>query len=606
MPESLMVKIVLIGLLGVGAQWVAWRTGKPAIALMLIAGILAGPVFGIIDPERDFGALQEPVIKLAVAVILFAAGLSLNFRDLRHAGPAVLRLVVIGVPLGAVLGTLASHYAAGLPLGISALFGGIMVVTGPTVIGPMLRTLRVPARTRDILKWEGIVNDPIGALLGAAIYGYITYAGVSRDAMAIGFDIAAAAAIAIGIGVALGFAVTTLFPRGYVPEFLKAPVLLVIVISGFVLADVIKHETGLITVTVMGVVMANRPMYSSAALKRFKEDLAVLLISGVFIILSATLDYQVIAHFRVRFILFLVLLLFVIRPATVLASLAFSKVPWRERLFVAWIAPRGIVAVAVTGLFSLRLADYGFIGARELQSLGFAVVIVTIFAHSLTASWLAQRLGIDKGKGLGVLLVGANGWTTAFGAALRQYDIPVTIADTSKFALRAARKKDLDVHRGDVLDEANEDELDMGQFQQVIAATDNDSYNALVCSDLAPEIGVDRLSQTGHDEERPSHGRARVLLPSGAPIDALEQRIAAGWTFSRTRITEKFGYDQFREQLPEAAEPVAVIDEEKNLRVFSTDARPVIAPGDSIIAFYPPEPPRKAPEKRKADAASRA
>jgi NhaP-type Na+/H+ or K+/H+ antiporter len=600
LPESLMVKIALIGLLGVGAQWVAWRTGKPAIALMLLAGIIAGPVLGIIDPERDFGALQEPVIKLAVAVILFAAGLSLNFRDLRHAGPAVLRLVVIGVPLAAVLGTLAAHYAAGLPLGISALFGGIMVVTGPTVIGPMLRTLRVPPRTRDILKWEGIVNDPIGALLGAAIYGYITYAGVSRDAMAIGFDIAAAAAVAVGIGVALGFAVTTLFPRGYVPEFLKAPVLLVLVIGGFVLADIIKHETGLITVTVMGVVMANRPMFAGTALRRFKEDLAVLLISGVFIILSATLDYQVIQHFRLRFVLFLVLLLFVIRPMTVLASLLFSSVPWRERLFVAWIAPRGIVAVAVTGLFSLRLADYGFIGARELQSLGFAVVIVTIFAHSLTASWFAQRLGIDRGKGLGVLLVGANGWTTAFGAALKQYDVPVTIADTSKFALRAARKKDLDVYRGDVLDEEGHDELDMGQFQQVIAATDNDSYNALVCSDLGPEVGVDRLSQTGHDEQRPSHARARVLLPSGAPIEELEQRIAAGWTFSRTKITEKFGYDQFREQLPEGAESVVVMDEEKNLLVFSTDARPVIAPGDSIIAFYPPEPPRKAAVKRKA------
>ncbi|MCM8729675.1 cation:proton antiporter [Hephaestia sp. GCM10023244] len=602
MSESLMVKMALIGLLGVGAQWVAWRTGRPAIVLMLIAGIIAGPVLGWIVPERDFGDLQEPIIKLAVAVILFAAGLSLNFRELRHAGPAVLRLMVIGVPVGALLGTLAAHYAAGLPLGISAVFGGIMVVTGPTVIGPMLRTLRVPARTRDILKWEGIVNDPIGALLGAAIYGYITYAGVSRDAMAIGFDMAGAAAIAVAIGVALGYAVTTLFPRGYVPEFLMAPVLLVTVIGGFVLADVIKHETGLITVTVMGVVMANRPMYSSIALRRFKEDLAVLLISGVFIILSATLDYQVIAHFRLRFVLFLVLLLFAIRPATVLASLAFSAVPWRERLFVAWIAPRGIVAVAVTGLFSLRLADLGFIGARELQSLGFAVVIVTIFAHSFSASWWARRLGIDQGKELDVLLIGANGWTNAFGSALKQYGLAVTVADTSKFALRGARKHELAVHLGDVLDEATQSQLDMGRFQQVIAATENDAYNALVCSDLGPELGVERLAQTGHDEDRPSHVRARVLLPSGASIEALEERIAAGWTFSRTRITEKFGYDRFREQLPEGAEPVALLDEEGNLLLFSTKARPVIEPGDSVIAFYPPEPPRRPPSRSNADA----
>lgn len=166
----MLVKFALIGLLGIGAQWIAWRTGKPAIALMLIAGVLAGPVTGLIDPQRDFGALQQPIIKLAVAVILFEGGLSLNFRDLRHAGPAVLRLVVIGVPVGLVLGTGAAFFGAGLPLGISALFGGILVVTGPTVIGPMLRSLRVPARVRDTLKWEGIVNDPIGALLAVAIY----------------------------------------------------------------------------------------------------------------------------------------------------------------------------------------------------------------------------------------------------------------------------------------------------------------------------------------------------------------------------------------------------------------------------------------------------
>ncbi|CAN0598914.1 unnamed protein product, partial [Laminaria digitata] len=168
---------------------------------------------------------------------------------------------------------------------ISALLGGIMIVTGPTVIGPMLRTLRVPARVRNILKWEGIVNDPIGALLAVGIYAYITYEGANANIAVISMDVLAASFIAGLIGAGLGFAVTWLFPRGLVPEYLKAPFLLVTVIAGFVIADLIKHETGLITVTVMGIVMGNRQIYSSQALYRFKEDLAVLLISGVFIIL---------------------------------------------------------------------------------------------------------------------------------------------------------------------------------------------------------------------------------------------------------------------------------------------------------------------------------
>ena len=512
--DSLMVKIALIGVAGVGAQWIAWRTGKPAIALMLIMGVLVGPVSslipldmfrgGLINPERDFGALMEPIIKLAVAVILFEGGLSLNFRELRHAGWAVMRMVVIGVPIGWVLGTLAAHYGAGLSWSVSALFGGILVVTGPTVIGPMLRSLRVGARVSNILKWEGIVNDPIGALLAVFIFAYITYGGAGSNIAAISFDVIASTFIAALLGGALGWAVTWFFPRGYVPEYLKAPMLLITVIGGFVLADIIQHETGLVTVTIMGVVMANRPMFSSHALRRFKEDLAVLLISGVFIMLSATLDWGVITSFQTtssdpiegvaRFIGFLVLLLFFVRPVTVLTALMFSSVPWRERLFIAWIAPRGIVAVAITGLFALRLVDFGIEGAEALIPLSFGVVIATIFAHGFSASWWARKLGIDKGAANGVLIVGANRWTIDFGELLKKMEIPVTIADPSQYALRAAKRHELDIYRGDILDEVTQEHLDLGQFQELIAATDNNAYNALICDDLGPEMGYDSVS----------------------------------------------------------------------------------------------------------------
>ena len=380
--DSLMVKIALIGVLGVGAQWIAWRTGRPAIALMLLTGLIAGPVLGIIDPERDFGALQEPIIKLAVAVILFDGGLSLNFRELRHAGPAVLRLVILGVPIGWALGTAAAYYGAGLPLELAALFGGVMVVTGPTVIAPLLRSLNVPPRVKHMLKWEAIVNDPIGALIAVGVFSYMTHGG-GATASNIVIDVVAASLLAILIGVAAGFALTTAYLRGWIPEYLKAPILLTSVIAVFVLSDIIMHETGLITVTVMGVVMANRETYSSHMLRRFKEDLTILLVSGVFIILSATLDWQVVQNFQLRFLLFLLLLLFVVRPLTIMTALLFTRIPFRERLFVAWVAPRGIVAVAVTGLFALRLTDYGVPGAEALVPLGFGVVIVTI---SRTAS----------------------------------------------------------------------------------------------------------------------------------------------------------------------------------------------------------------------------
>lgn len=606
--DSLMVKIALIGALGIGAQWVAWRTGRPAIALMLIAGIIAGPVLGFINPENDFGTLLEPIVKLAVAVILFEGGLSLNFRDLRHAGWPTLRLVLVGVPIGWALGTFAAHYGADLSWEVSALFGGILVVTGPTVIGPMLRNLRVGPRVRDILKWEGIVNDPIGALLAVGIYAYVTYEGRSgapigdAEFYAVIINVAAASFVAGLIGAGLGFGLTWLFPRGLVPEYLKAPMLLISVILGFVVADLIMHETGLITVTIMGVVMANRQVYSSHALHRFKEDLAVLLISGVFILLSAQLDWETMEKFQARFIIFLVLLLFVVRPVTVLVSLLFSAVPWRERLFIAWIAPRGIVAVAITGLFAIRLVDYGITDAEALVPLSFAVVIVTIFAHGFSAGWLAARLGIEESKGEEILIVGANNWTIELGAFIKSLGIPVTIADTSKFALRGARRRELEVHRGDILDEAHNDAIDMGRFQHLIAATDNESYNQLICADLGPEMGYEQITQIAADNESATRiMRGRVLMEEAVGFGDLIDRVREGWIFSKTRLTEKYSYKDLTKNLDSGEQPVAVLKSDKRLLFFSVQARPVVEEGDVIISFVAPETPEERAAKKAAE-----
>lgn len=589
--DSLLVKFALIGLLGIGAQWIAWRINKPAIALMLVAGILAGPVSGLIVPARDFGTLQQPIIKLAVAVILFEGGLSLNLRDLRHAGGPVTRLIVVGVPLGWTLGTAAAHYGAGLTWGVSALFGGILVVTGPTVIGPMLRTLRVPPSVRDTLKWEGIVNDPIGALLAVAIFGYISYHGAQGSAIAVGANVLGATVIAGAIGAVLGLAITTAFRRGAIPEYLKAAVVLVTVIAGFVAADVIKHETGLITVTVMGVVMANRPTASSAALRHFKEDLAVLLVSGVFVILSATLDWDVIARFQWRFLIFLGLLLFVVRPVTVLVSLAFSAMPWRERLFIAWIAPRGIVAVAVTGLFALRLAELRGAEANALVPLAFGVVVATILAHGFSGAWVARRLGIDQGRSDAVLLVGANPFTAALGLALEDLGLTVLVADTAKFPLRAVRKHELDVQLGDVLDESVQEQIDIGQFQQIIAATDSDAYNALISADLGPELGTEKLAQIAAEPDgRGSRSKGRVLFENAIPGDELQTRIERGWTFGKTRLTDKFGFGDYRSRQRPGAEPLAILKPDGRLLLFSTLVQPLVDAGDTILTFAPPEP----------------
>lgn len=585
--DQLIVKLALIGVLGIGAQWLAWRAGKPAIALMLAAGIVAGPVLHLLDPERDLGPLREPVVKLAVAVILFEGGLSLNLRELRLAGRAVGRLIVIGVPVGWALGAAAAYWGAGLSRGVSALFAGILVVTGPTVIGPLLRTLRVPPRVRDTLKWEGIINDPIGALLAIAIFSYLSYAGPDRGVGGILLTVGGATLAAAAIGGALGWAITAAFPRGYVPEYLKAPVVLVTVIAGYVAANLVLGETGLITVTVMGAVIANRPNQSTAALRHFKEDLAVLLISGVFIILSATLDWSVIERFQLRFVLFLALLLLVVRPVTVLVSLAFSDVPWRERLFIGWVAPRGVVAIAVTGLFAIRLKDIGAPDADALVPLVFGVVVATILAHGFSAPWVARRFGLLQGEGDRVLLVGANEFTVALGEALEAAEVGVTVADTGKFALRTASKRGLATYRGDVLDEITQQSLDLAQFQQVVVATDNDAYNSLVCADLRPELGSERLAQTAPEL---GQARGRTLFENPRSVEDLSDRVTAGWAFARTRLSEVYGWAEYQARIEDGAEPLAVL-RGTAVTLFSAELTSSAGPGDVILALVPPELP---------------
>ncbi|HWW63680.1 MAG TPA: sodium:proton antiporter [Sphingomonadaceae bacterium] len=590
--------IALIGILGVGAQWVAWRTNWPAIALLLFAGLVAGPLTGIIQPQRDFGAMLDPAISIAVAIILFVGGLSLNFRELRHAEGAVSRLVLIGVPLAWVMGALTCYYVAGLVWPVAILFSGILVVTGPTVVIPLLRQLNIGARPRAALKWEAIVNDPIGALFAVVTYEYLLHA---EDGGTVFGTVAmvATAAIAAGlIGFAAAYVIAWLFPRGHVPEFLKSPVLLVMVIGAFVLSNMVQQETGLLAVTVMGVSLANMRLEGFRDFQHFKENITVLLVSGVFILLSASLNLDVLKQFEWRFIGFVAVLLLVVRPASVLASLAFSRMPWPERLFIAWIAPRGIVAVAVSGLFALRLNRLGYGDGFTLVALSFAVVGATIVAHGFTARLFARWLGIEAETKQGVLIVGATSWSLSLAEYLRQQGVPVTLSETSWQRLSPARAMGIPSFHGEILSEAAQDRIDLGQFQLLVATTDNEAYNALVCTEFAPELGRDAVYQLGSaagDDPRhlPKTLRGRALFASGLGVEDLRAREQAGWTFRKTKVGEQFDFDAVKAALPDEADLLLLLRKNGTMRFFTHASRPTPEIGDTVISYAPPRATRQ-------------
>lgn len=604
MEEQALV-IALVGVLGIGAQWVAWRTGWPAIVLMLAAGFLAGPVLGIMDPEHAFGDLLEPMISIGVALILFEGGLSLDFREFRKYGGGVWRLVVFGVPLGWLFGSLAGYYVAGLVWPVAILFAGILVVTGPTVVIPLLRQSAVQQRPAALLKWEAIVNDPFGALCAVIAYEYFRSTSVTGGTA---YDVVPEIAIAAGIAGLIGFGAAWViawsFPRGLVPEFLKVPVLLVAVVGTFVLCNMIEHEAGLLAVTVMGIALANMHVSSLRSIHPFKQNIAVLLVSGIFILLSAGLDIDQLRQFEWQFGLFLLALLFVVRPATVLISLLFSDVPWNERLFLAWIAPRGIVLVAICGLFALRLEDLGYADGTILVGLSFAVVVTTIVAHGFTVDIVARLLKVKGASRPGMLIVGSTPWTVALAKQMHDMDTPVMLVDTSWQRLKPARAAGLPTYHGEILNEATEHNIDLTPYQALIAATDNEAYNTLVCSEFAPEIGTDRVYQLGETQEDSDHRaipaslRGRALFTTGFGVDDVHQRQQEGWVFRRTKLSEKFDVEDAREKLPEAGSMLLLIEPDGEMRFFTHAAAPEPKPGDTIISYSPPR--SKTPEEQAA------
>lgn len=582
----------LVGALGVGSQWLAWRVRLPGIVLMLVAGLIAGPATGLFVPARDIGPITAPLISLAVAVILFEGGLSLDLHKLGDARAGVLRLVVIGAPLGWLLSTLALRYGAGLSWEAATVFGGIMIVTGPTVIAPLLRQARLARRPAALLQWEAIVNDPLGALAAVLAFEVVLVLQSGVPAGAAAADLAVGIGFATLLGFASGFGIARAFWRGWVPEYMKVPALFAVLLLTFALSDAVLHESGLLAVTVMGLVIANADLPSYEELRRFKEHATVLLVSGVFILLAASLDLASLDLLTWRAVLFVTLVVFVARPVTVLISLIGTGLPRQERLLIALTGPRGVVLVAVAGLFGERLAELGIEDGALIGPLAFALVVATVVLHGFTLAPFARALGLAGADVPGVLLVGGSRFTAGLAKVLKGAGVPVLVTDPNHGRLGWARAAGVPTFYGDILGEAAEQSVENLAYQTLIAASDNDAYNTLVATDLAPEFGRAKVWQIARAKE----GKARHALPAqlggrgfgaGRTQAEFEALLAEGWTFRVTRLTEEFGFEDWREKRPGAI-LLGRLSEKGDFSFVKEEKLPKSPPGTRLISLLPP------------------
>lgn len=591
--DDIVLKLAVVGVAGIAAQWFAWRLHLPAIVLLLVAGFVAGPATGFLDPAEDFGSIYRPMVSIAVAIILFEGGLTLNFKEISETSTAVRRIIMYAGPLTWGMAALAAHHIGGLSWPTAIVLGAILVVTGPTVIMPLLRQAQLDARPASLLRWEAIVNDPIGALFAVVAFEVIlVYIGLHQaDNLVV--------LVLVGFGAAIlgGFAAAKLivwsFVRGHVPEYLKAPVLLASVVAVYAATNMVLEEAGLLTVTVMGLVLANSRIASLTDMRRFKETITTLLVSGVFIILTASLSLDDIRSLDWRAALFVAALLFVIRPVAILLATVRSGATIQERLLSAWIAPRGVVAVAVSGLFGTLLADVGVEDAGRMVAFTFAVVVTTILLHGFTLAPLASFLKLKKASRPGILIVGGSRWSTALASKLKEAEVPVMLADQNWNHLAEARLANIPVYFGEVLSEAAHHSIDPKRFSNLIATGDNDAYNALVCTDFGPELGRSHVYQIGRIDEKARQALSFTL--GGRPLTKtpvsfldLRERLLQGWTFQLTRLTDEFNWEAYEASRPEGALILLWIKPSGTI-VFASTAATSPGQNDRILSFAKPK-----------------
>lgn len=585
--------LALLAVLGMGAQWLGWRLHMPAIVMLTLAGLLAGPVTGWIRPSADLGAALEPIIKLSVAAILFEGGLSLRLHELRQAAAGVRRLITLGVVFSLLLGALAAHYVGGLAWPVALVFGAIIVVTGPTVIIPLLRQARLKRRPASYLKWEGIVNDPTGAILAVLAFEYFVQAesgGLSHILLRLGLGLAVACALGGGVAWLLGWA----YRRGAVPEYLKGPLALAAAFAVYALANGVLEEAGLLAATLLGVVLGNLNLPSIEEIRRFKEYIAILLVSAVFLLLTADLDPAILQKLDWRSAALLAAVLLLVRPLAIYAATVGAGMDPRERLLVAWVAPRGVVAAAVAGVFGPALEAQGYPGAELLLPLVFALILLTVVVHGFSLPWVARRLELSAKSRNGVLIVGANPWTTGLARVLKEQEVPVILVDSSWHRLRTPRLEGIRVFYGELLSEQAEQSLEFNEVGTLLAATDNDAYNALVCSRYAAELGRNRVFQLPPPgvEERESRQVARSArgLYAMAEVALYEELLAhwyRGWSFQKTRLSESFDFEACRAACPAEAIMVLLIKESGAVRFSAVDEPLKPDAGDLVVWFGP-------------------
>lgn len=592
MNEQLLIGVAAVVALGITSYWIAWRIHLPAILILLLVGFIAGPLTDFLNPDEIFGDVLFPLISISVAIILFEGGLTLQFKELKDTAQVVRNLVSIGVVVTWIVGLVSAYYILDMSFSLALLLSAILIVTGPTVIIPMLQHLHLVSRIGSVAKWEGIINDPIGAILAVLVFEVISIGSSQAAAAIVAFGILKTIVVGFGLGAAGAYILVFLLKRYWIPDSLQNPVTLMLVVMVFACSNVLQPESGLVSVTIMGIILANQRRVLIKHIVEFKENLRILFISALFILLAARLKMSDLQQINFQSIAFLAVMIFIARPAAVFLSTVRSKLNIRERIFLLWMAPRGIVAAAVASIFAFELTEAGISEASALKPLVFLVIIGTVVLYGITASPVAKWLKLAKPNPQGVLIVGSHSWARDIAKNLLDRKFRVCMVDTNWGNISSARMDGIKTYYGSVLSDNIIDDIDFAGIGKMLAMTPNDEINNLSILHFMRIFDRAELYQLSHrekaDRERDqisAHLIGRILYGNDITFDYLTRRYNQGAKIKPVNLSEKFNFNNFKEYYGDSAVPLFLITENNELEVFATDNPPEPMPGQTLICL---------------------
>ncbi|MBQ4820024.1 sodium:proton antiporter [Aquimarina sp. MMG016] len=523
-----MVELAGIVILGILAQWVAWKFKIPAILPLILIGLLVGPIATLFT--EDGTKLIEPIwdgskglfpgeslfyfVSLAIGIILFEGGLTLRRSEILNVGPVIVKLITVGAVVTFFGAGFAAHFVFGLSWPISFLFSSLIIVTGPTVITPILRNIPLKKDVSAILKWEGILIDPIGALVAVLVFEFISVGEGKAFTFTALLEFGKVVLFGFTFGFTFAHALAFAIKRKVIPHYLLNVFTLAAVLAVFVLSDIFAHESGLLSVVIMGMVLGNINLPNIEELLYFKESLSVLLISILFILLAANINIEDLELvFNWNEVALFATVVFIIRPLGVFLSSINSGLKFNEKLFISWVGPRGIVAAGIASLFGLKLARQGEPGAEYITPLVFMIVLGTVLLNATTARLFAKMVGVFLNKSEGILIIGASKVSRLIASYLKENNRHVVLLDSNRENIKIAKGLGLEAIDGNIYNDKLENNIELSDIGFLMALTGNSDINKFAINKFRNQFG--------------EHGSYRLITseemndPDNNPVEGL-------------------------------------------------------------------------------------